>query len=264
MKSILHQLTAHPYTVLLLSGLLERVGFPLLFAPVLVASGALAASGKMHFDLALWIALLTCIVGDALWYEMGRRKGDSVLSILCRISLEPESCIRRSKTFFEKGANRTVLLAKWLPGLSHVVPAVAGLTGVPRQNFFLANTAGSAFWIFVLMLAGYLPVEHVHVAPAIGPLLFEASLVLVAGNVGVKYMRKRRFMKDLYKARIAPQELRQMLDSGQKVVVLDLRHPLDSVTDERTLPGALRVLPDDVTSRSELLPKDREIVLYCT
>jgi hypothetical protein len=163
-----------------------------------------------------------------------------------------------------KGSGRTLLLSKWLPGLSHVIPSVAGLSGVPRQNFFLLNTAGSALWIFALMLAGYLPVEHVHVAPAIGPIALEASLVLLLGNVGVKYVQKRRFLKELYKARITPAELIQALDSGQKIVVLDLRHPLDSVTDPRTLPGALRVLPDDVTSRSDLLPRDREIVLYCT
>lgn len=264
MKSILHLLTTHPYAVLLLSGLLERIGLPLLFAPVLVATGALAAAGQMHFDLAVWIALLTCILGDALWYEVGRRRGDSVLSILCRISLEPESCIRRSKNFFEKSANRTLLFSKWLPGLSHVIPAVAGLTGIGRQHFFLVNAAGSALWIFALMLAGYLPVEHVHLAPAFGPIAFEASLVLLAGNVGVKYVQKRRFLKDLYKARIAPKELLEMLDSGQKIIILDLRHPLDSVTDPRTLPGAVRVLPDDVASRANELPKDREIVLYCT
>jgi membrane protein DedA with SNARE-associated domain len=263
-KSLLHLLTHHPYIVLLMSGLGERVGFPLLLSPVLVGAGALAATGQVHFDLALWLALLTCLAGDTLWYELGRRKGDSVITTLCRISLEPESCVRRSKNFFEKGASRTLLFSKWLPGLSHVVPAVAGLSGIQRQHFFLLNAAGSAVWIFALMLAGYLPVEHVHLAPAIGPIAFEASLVLVAGNVGVKYLQKRRFLRDLYKARITPQDLRQMLDSGQTVMILDLRHALDSVTDPRTLPGALRVLPDDVTSRAELLPKDQEIILYCT
>lgn len=264
MKSFLHLLTNHPYIVLLVSGLGERIGFPLLLSPVLVGAGALAATRQIHFDIALWIALITCIAGDMIWYELGRKKGDSVITTLCRISLEPESCVRRSKNFFEKGASRTLLFSKWLPGLSHVVPAVAGLSGIRRQNFFLLNAAGSAVWIFALMLAGYLPVEHVHLAPAIGPLAFEVSLVLVAGNVGAKYWRKRRFVRDLYKARITPQELRRMLDSGQLVTILDLRHALDSVTDERTIPGAVRVLPDEVTSRADLLPKDREIVLYCT
>jgi membrane protein DedA with SNARE-associated domain len=264
LKSILGVFTAHPYLILLLAGLLERIGLPLLFAPILVAAGALAAAGQMEFDLGLWLALVACIFGDALWYEVGRTRGDSVLSLLCRISLEPESCVRRSRALFEKGTNRTLLLAKWIPGLSHIVPAVAGLSGVQRQRFFLINTAGSALWIFAMMLAGYLPVERVHVARAIAPIAFEASLMLVAGNVALKYLQKRRFLKQLNQARIAPEELRQMLEREQSVVILDLRHPLDSVTDQRTLPGAIRVLPDDLVQRADILPKDREIVLYCT
>ena len=264
MKSILHALTSHPYAVLLAAGLVERIGFPLLLSPVVIGAGALAAAGQVRLDVALWITLLSCIVGDTLWYELGRRRGDSVLSTLCRISFEPQSCVRRSKNFMEKGAVRTLLFSKWLPGVSHIVPAIAGLSGVARQQFLAINIAGSALWIFVLLLAGYLPVERIHVGSAVAPIVFEGALFLLAANVGVKYVQKRRFVRDLYKARIEPQELRQMLDSGQPVVILDLRHPLDSVTDERTLPGAVRVLPDDVTSHSDILPKDREIVLYCT
>jgi membrane protein DedA with SNARE-associated domain len=210
-KSILNLLVSHPYAVLLTSGLLERTGAPLLFSPVLIAAGSLAAAGQMRFDLALWIALAACVVGDALWFELGRKKGDSVLSTLCRISFEPDSCVRRSKLFFEKSTNRTLLFSKWLPGVSHVVPAVAGLSGVERQHFFLTNLAGSALWIVVLMLAGYLPVERIHVASAVAPVIFEASLAVLAGNVGIKYLQRRRFLKELYKSRISPEEVRQML-----------------------------------------------------
>lgn len=264
MKSILHLALGHPYLVLLISGLLERIGAPLLFSPVLVAAGALAAAGQMRFDVAVWIALATCIGGDTLWYELGRKKGDSVLSMLCRISLEPDSCVRRSKVFFEKSANRTLLFSKWLPGVSHVVPAVAGLSGVDRQRFFVMNAAGSAIWIVVLMLAGHLPVERMHVASAVAPIVFEASLVVLAANVGIKYLQRRKFLKELYKSRITPQDARQILESGERIVVLDLRHPLDSIADPRTLPGAIRVLPNEVTSRAAMLPKDEAIILYCT
>ena len=184
--------------------------------------------------------------------------------MLCRISLEPDSCVRRSKVFFEKGANRTLIFSKWLPGVSHVVPAVAGLSGIERQHFFVTNTAGSALWIVVLMLAGYLPVERMHVASAVGPILFEASLLALALNVGIKYVQRRQFLNALYKSRITPEEVRQMLDSGENIVILDLRHPLDSIADERTLPGAIRVLPAEVTLRADTLPKNQEIILYCT
>jgi len=263
-KSALHLLVSHPYLILLSSALLERIGAPLLLSPVLVAAGALAASGQMRFDLALWLALVASVIGDALWYELGRKKGNSVLSILCRISFEPDSCVRRSKLFFEKSSNRTLLFSKWLPGLSHVVPAVAGLSGIDREHFFLMNLAGSALWIAVLMLAGYLPVEHLHVASAVAPVIFEASLAVLAANVGVKYIQRRRFLNELYKSRITAEEVKQMLETGEPLVILDLRHPLDSVSDPRTLPGAIRVLPEEVTSRAGTLPKDEEIILYCT
>src|SRR5215813_1646152 len=199
MRTFLHTLTSHPYIVLLLSGVFERVGFPLLLSPVLIGAGALAATGQMRLDLALWLTLLACVVGDTLWYELGRKRGDSVLSTLCRISFEPESCVRRSKNFFEKSTVRTLLFSKWLPGVSHVVPAVAGLTGISRQKFFTANLAGSALWIVVLMLAGYLPVERIHVASAVAPVIFEASLAVLAGNIGIKYLQRRRFLNELYK-----------------------------------------------------------------
>jgi membrane protein DedA with SNARE-associated domain len=264
MKSLLNQLTAHPYLVLFLTGLLERLGLPLLFAPVLVAAGALAAAGKMQFDIAFWIALITCVLGDVLWYEIGRKKGDSVLSLVCRISLERESCVRRSKNLFAKGASRTLLLSKWVPGISHIVPAVAGLSGLSREKFLIMDAAGSALWTFAVMLAGWIPVAHLHLSPAIGPIAFEASVVVLSANVAVKYWQKRRFIKQLNQARIKPEELLQRLDAQETLVILDLRHPLDSVTDQRTLPGAIRVLPDDLTRRTDLLPKDRDIILYCT
>jgi len=128
----------------------------------------------------------------------------------------------------------------------------------------MLNVAGSALWIFALMLAGYLPVERLHVASAIGPIAFEAGLLLVMGNIGYKYVQKRRFLRELDKARIAPEELRGMLDAGENVIIVDLRHPLDSVTDPRTLPGAVRILPDELVGRAGSLRKDQEIVLYCT
>src|SRR5262249_60253840 len=99
MKSLLNLLTSHPYTVLVLCGLLERVGFPLLLSPILVGAGALAASGGLRFDVAWWIVLLACVAGGTFWYELGRKKGRSGFFSACRISPETQSAVRRPKTF---------------------------------------------------------------------------------------------------------------------------------------------------------------------
>jgi membrane protein DedA with SNARE-associated domain len=267
MKTFLHLLASHPYLALFSAGLLERIGIPLLLSPFLVAAGALAATGDVHFDIAMWATLLSCVIGDALWYEIGRRKGDSVLSFLCRISLERDSCVRHSKGLFGKGVARTLLLSKWLPGVSHVVPAVAGLVRIDRKRFLAINTLGSFLWIVAFLAAGYIPVKQTHAAdlvPAIAPAAIEVLLIFAAGNVVFKYMAKRRFMQELYEARITPEELRQMIDEGTPVTIIDLRHALDSVTDPRLIPGAIRMLPDDLTSRVATLPKEQDIILYCT
>ena len=267
MKPLLQLLTSHPYIVLFLSGLLERVGAPLFSSPVLIGAGALVATGQMRFDLGVWVALLACIPGDILWYELGRVKGDSVLSVLCRISLERDSCVRRSKLLFEKGVTRTLLFSKWVPGISHIVPAIAGLTGVGRERFIVTDALGSALWILGLMMIGYLPLQRsfgLGLGTAVGPIVFEAGVAALLATSAVKYIRKRQFIQELYKARITAQELRQLIDSGASVLILDLRHPLDSLSDPRTLPGALRVLPEDVASKVGMLPGKGEIILYCT
>jgi len=263
-KALLHLLTSHPYAILLASALLERIGLPLFLSPVLVGAGALAAAGQMRLDIGFWIALLACVIGDVLWFELGRKRGDSVLSTLCRISFEPDTCVRRSKVFLEKGTSRTIFFAKWLPGVSHIIPAVAGLAGVSRRQFMVANTVGTAVFVLSLMLAGYLPVEHMSVVPRVGSVVFEAGLALIVTNVVVKYIQRRRFFRELYKSRITPQDLREMIDAGVKVVIVDLRHPLDSVADPRVIPGAIRMLPDDVTEKASALPAEEDIVLYCT
>jgi membrane protein DedA with SNARE-associated domain len=267
MKALLQMLSAHPYLALFVAGLLERIGIPLFLSPILVATGALAATGYARFDVAMWVALVACVLGDGLWYEMGRLRGDSILATLCRISLEPDGCVRRSKGLFQKGTMRTLLLSKWLPGVSHIVPAVAGLVRIERERFLFANTLGSFLWVVVFLAIGYVPVKQTHTADVVGaisPAVLEMLLVFAAGNVGIKYLRKRRFIQQLYQARITPEELREKIESGADVVIVDLRHALDSVTDPRVIPGAIRMLPEEVTSSAERLPKGKDIVLYCT
>ena len=114
------------------------------------------------------------------------------------------------------------------------------------------------------MLVGYVPVARMHLVPAVGSIVFEGSLLLLAANVAVKYVQRRRFMRDLYKSRIAPEDLKAMLDSGKPVAIVDLRHPLDSVPDPRVLPGAVRMLPEEINERVPSLPAGVDIILYCT
>lgn len=267
MKDVWQLLVRHPYIVLFLSGLLERTGVPLLLSPILVAAGVLAAGGQARLDVLVWVTLVACVVGDTLWFEMGRRYGDSVLSFLCRISLEPDSCVRRSKVLFDKGTDRTLFFSKWIPGISHIIPSIAGVAGIRRERFLFTNTLGSFFWIVVMILAGYIPVQRLHperLVPEIGPAALEGILALLVLNLVLKYVQKERFIKQLAKVRIEPEELKRRLDEGESVVILDLRHALDSISDPRVIPGAVRILPEEVEENAGTLPRGAEIILYCT
>lgn len=105
----------------------EQIGLPIPAIPVLLAAGALAGAGQMNLGVAILISIVACLAGDVVWYELGRRRGRQALSLLCRISLEPDFCVRRTESFFTRHGIRALILAKFLPGLSTLAPAMAGL-----------------------------------------------------------------------------------------------------------------------------------------
>src|SRR6266850_8280506 len=118
MSASVQVLLEYDYLVLYAFVLAEQVGLPIPAVPVLLTVGTLAGSGRMSLALALAVALFASLVPDILWYELGRRRGGRVLGLLCRISLEPDSCVRRTQRVFLKGGRFALLIAKFFPGLS--------------------------------------------------------------------------------------------------------------------------------------------------
>jgi membrane protein DedA with SNARE-associated domain/rhodanese-related sulfurtransferase len=247
--------------------LAERIGLPVFVTPFLVAGGAMAAMGKLHFAVLLLACTAACLMGDAAWYELGRRKGSSLLGLLCRISLQPDSCVRRSQMALEKHTGVSLLWAKWIPGVAHLALPLAGAARMGRARFHLYNGVGSVLWLAALLGGGYLSVRTVDWLGLFAisvPWALAAALVISAAMVAYRYWERQKFARSLRMARVTPQELYEKIAAGEEPVIVDLRHPLDFLTAPRTLPGALRVNPSEVESRWQELPKDRDIVLYCT
>ena len=71
-------------------------------------------------------------------------------------------------------------------------------------------------------------------------------------------------LKKLAASRLEPEELKRQLESGEKVYIVDLRHPLELLAEPFTLPGALHFAPDHLAARVMEIPRDRDVVLYCT
>ncbi|HSC77428.1 MAG TPA: hypothetical protein VLB32_02595, partial [Candidatus Acidoferrales bacterium] len=104
-------LIRHGYTVIFLFVLAEQFGLPLPAIPLLLAAGALAGTGKLSLTLVVLSAVAASLLADSCWYELGRRKGIKVLQLLCRISLEPDSCVRRTEDVFVRHGARSLLVA---------------------------------------------------------------------------------------------------------------------------------------------------------
>jgi membrane protein DedA with SNARE-associated domain len=268
MSTILEALLRHGY--LLLAGwvFLEQAGLPLPSFPLLLAAGALAGVGRMNFAAAILSCVLATVLADTLWYQLGRRKGIKVVQWLCRISLEPDSCVRRTEGLFERQGARSLLFAKFLPGLNAVATPLAGIFQMRFRKFLLFDTLGSLLWLGTYLGLGYLfssEIERIaYRASALGSWLLALLVSGLAAYVLNKFMARRKFLRDLRISRITVDELKRKLDDGENLSIVDLRHSLDFAADPETIPGALRLESGELSEKSDLLPRDREVILYCT
>jgi membrane protein DedA with SNARE-associated domain len=252
---------------LFLFALLERIGLPLLLTPVMVAAGAVAGIGELSL---VWIIVVTTVaseLGDIMWYELGRRRGASVLKILCKISLEPDSCVRKSEDRFARHTGGALISSKFLPGVGHLAAPIAGLAKMPRERFLLLNGLGSLIWAITFALIGFIPTRKlpidVLVEEAAGWLLFLLVVALI-GNVLYKFYQRQKFIKSLRVVRLTAAELKATIDRGEQPFIVDLRHELEFLVDPRMVPSAVRIAPAELPSRGAEIPRDRDIILYCT
>jgi membrane protein DedA with SNARE-associated domain len=268
MKETMEFLVRHGYTVLFVWVLGEQIGLPIPAVPVLMAAGALAGEGRLSWVTAMALALIASLVADTLWFEFGKRRGASVLNLLCRISLEPDSCVRRTEGTYDKYGPRTLLVAKFIPGLATAAPPVMGMFGLSRRRFWLFDAAGAAVWAGAFLGIGYLFSSQIELAATYASRFGGWLVLLVAGAlaffIALKYRERRLFMRTLVESRIAAEELKSKLDAGEPVFIVDLRHALDALPDPRTLPGAVRMTPEELMERNVEIPRDREVILYCT
>ena len=268
MPALLQFLVDHGASVLFWIVFLEQVGLPIPAIPLLLAAGALVGAGKMSLLTALLVPVAASLPPDLAWYYLGRIKGGRVLGFLCRLSLEPDSCVRGTENLFQQQGPRALLLAKFIPGLSTVAPPLAGIVGMSQSAFLLYDTAGAVIWVAVSAGVGALFSSQLEQLAALfdqaGGLLLTLLLVGLAGFIGYKYYHRQKFLRDLRMAKISVDELKHKLDAGEPVTVVDVRHPLSLELDPDVIPGAMNFLMEEIEHRHHEIPRDREIVLYCT
>lgn len=258
----------HGYVVLLVWVFAEQIGLPVPSLPILLAAGALAGAGKLSYGAVLALTVVAAVSSDLLWYQIGRRRGIKVLQLLCRISLEPDSCVRNTENVFAKHGVRSLLVAKFIPGLNTAAPPLAGVVGMVFGRFLLFDVMGATLWAGSISGVGYYFSNQLERVAAQAERLGIGLLVLILGGFSIfiawKFVKRQRFLRELRMARITPEELRTKIEAGEDVVIVDLRQSLSFEVQPEAIPGAQHMDPQELEQRHDEIPRDREVVLYCT
>jgi membrane protein DedA with SNARE-associated domain/rhodanese-related sulfurtransferase len=261
-------LSQYGLAVVFANVLMEQIGLPIPAIPTLVVAGALAAEGKLSAPLLFVAALVACSLADVAWYIAGRRFGNGVMKLLCRISLTPDSCVSETQARFERWGVNALVIAKFVPGLATIAPPLAGATRIGWLPFLFFNTLGGILWVGAGLGGGML------LGPQMEALLTRldnigtsAGIVIVAlfaAYIAFKWWERRRFFLMLRMARIGVDELYRLIDAGAAPLIVDVRSMTAQTLQPQRIPGAMHVPINAVDHHVKHLPRDREIILYCS
>jgi membrane protein DedA with SNARE-associated domain/rhodanese-related sulfurtransferase len=263
----------HAYAILFLWVLVEQLGMPVPSIPLLLTAGTLSATHRVSAFSALLAVVAACVISDSTWYGLGRRYGSRVIRLLCKMSLEASTCVAKTEGYFTRRGAETLLFAKFVPGLSTVSAPIAGQTGMSYPRFLLFDLSGTLLWSISFLLAGRFFGDVAKRSQAFFGLLshFAAAVfvLMVIGFFAWRVIKQRRFLAQVRELRIDPSQVKDLIDQAtlddtQKPYIVDLRHPLDYLPDPRVLPGAVRIGPSEIAQFAAQIPRDRDIILYCT
>lgn len=270
MNETIEFLVKHGYVVLFAVVLAEQSGLPLPSAPFLLAAGALGGLGRMNLLAALTLAVIASLLGDSLWFSLGRRRGSSILRFLCKIALEPDSCVRQTGTVYSRYGAGSLLFAKFVPGLSTVAPPIAGMFKLAPWKFAILDAAGSALWAGAFIAIGWWFRTQLEVLAfylerfGSGLGIAVASILLL--YIALKYIQRQRIYRSLRIARITPHELKERMEKGESLSLVDLRNAIER--SEGSIPGSVQISPRQLTEDqvdSIIAPLvGTEIIVYCT
>ena len=268
MSSVIDLIVRHGYAVVFGWVLAEQLGLPLPAVPFLLAAGALIEGGKLDPVRVLIAGAGASLISDTVWYYIGRFGGMRVLGWLCRIAIQPDSCVRKTQISFGNNGARSLLIAKFVPGLNTAAPPLAGIVGMPIPKFLLYTGLGGVIWVSAWVGLGMIFSTQLEMVAAQASRLGNWALVLVIvaalAWVVAKFVSRQRFLRKIRIGRITPEDLKALLDRGETMMVVDLRDRLDFETDPSMIPGSLHLTTEELEARHQEIPREQDIVLYCT
>jgi len=268
MESIVLPLQQYGVLLVFVIVFVEQVGVPIPALPVLMVAGGVAAGGGLSVLAVFVAAMAGCLAGDFIWYAAGHWRGHRILRLLCRVSMSPDTCVRRTEDFFGRWGIGALVIAKFVPGLSTIAPPLAGAMRVGVGTFLVFNGIGAAIWVATGIVAGWLLHAQIEqLLDWLGRTGSYAALVIGAALLAWfawKWWERYRFLAALRSARINVEELYALIAGDHRPIVLDVRTPSARLADARMIPGSRFV---DLTAPDRHLadvPPHHDIIVYCS
>ncbi|MGD0443332.1 MAG: VTT domain-containing protein [Edaphobacter sp.] len=257
------------YLILWIAVFGRQVCLPVPANLFLLTAGAMAHHGEVNIGLVMSMGILGCLAGDLIWFEAGRRWGRQIMRILCAFSTDPHYCAQRAHKVFERWGLRSLVVAKFIPGLDGVTPPLAGIEGSSRTDFLVYDSVGSFLWTALYVALGYLFVERLTTIAAwmarFASVIAAAIGIPLACYVGCRLWIMIHMLRHLRLRRITPLLLHERITAGEQIAILDLLDFEDEHERRSGIPGAARMAPSRLRSRSRVVvPEHLEMVLYCS
>ena len=261
-------IVAYGYWIVLGVAFVDQFGTPVPAIAILLAAGALAGQGRIGLAGVLAAAWFGTVVGDYVLYLGGRWRGGPVMRGLCSFSLAPDTCVRKTESSFQRLGWKALVVAKFVPGLALFAAPVAGALRMPVGSFLIFDSLGSALYNVVVIGLGFVLHDQLDRVVAGFSALGSWAIPVVVGAIGAyiawRIVEKRRVVNSLRMRRLTPEALRDKMASGEAVRIVDLRTSIAFEVTREMLPGAIRVDPGELDERHVDIPRDCDVVLYCT
>jgi membrane protein DedA with SNARE-associated domain len=270
MTDMLTLMARHGYALTFALLLAEALGLPFPAAIALVAAGAAIASHTLWAPAVLLSAMTALLMGDIAQYWLGRYSGWALLGFLCRMSMNPETCILRSAESFYKRGKMTLVIAKFIPGVNTMAAPLAGSMNMRFSQFVRLDFAGALLYSTTYLLVGYLSRDFLaatlsgfHAAGRAMEAVVLLALIVYA-VYRIAQIHKNRKYNVVPRVQVEELAARLASDDAIRVLIADVRsHGYYDRGTER-IKGSIRIEPNNLDEEIKSLPKDKDIYLYCT
>jgi membrane protein DedA with SNARE-associated domain len=268
MEQILHILEHYGYIALVLMVFFEAIGLPIPAAIALVTAGAAAAWKTLSLGYVVLFSVAPIVMGDSILYFLGRKSGWWLLGVLCRVSMNPETCILRSAESFYKRGRMTLLFAKFIPGVNAMAAPLAGSMRMRYWQFLRYDVAGTTLYVLAYSIGGFafsrVIRDVVRVFESVGRGIEAVLAIALLGYVAYRIWLYWTHRVYRVVPRVQVEQIVQKIDAAEDLMILDVRSHGYYDAGAQRIRGSVRFEPNNMREAVKSLPKDKLIFLYCT